>query len=69
MFVKVVPNHMRRKDTSLIYLTESDRENGKVKHHTIRNLGLLDNDRVSYIRAAFAKTKPRLVYDDNSDQQ
>ena len=67
MFVKVVTNNKGRKGTSFIYLTESYREDGKVKHRTIRELGLFDNDQVPYIRAAFAKKKPRLVYDDNSD--
>lgn len=67
MFVKVVPNNKGRKGTSFIYLTESYREDGKVKHRTIRELGLFDNDQVPYIRAAFAKKKPRLVYDDNSN--
>ena len=37
---------------------------GKVKHRTIKNLGLFDDDQVPYIKAAFAKKKPRLVYDD-----
>ena len=67
MFAKVVSNNKGRKGTSFIYLTESYREDGKVKHRTIRELGLFDNDQVPYIRAAFAKKKPRLVYDDNSD--
>ena len=31
MFVKVVPNNKGRKGTSFIYLTESYREDGKVK--------------------------------------
>lgn len=64
MFVKVVPNNKGRKNTSFIYLTESYRENGKVKQRTIRNLGLFQNDQVPYIKAAFMKKKPRLVYDD-----
>ena len=34
---------------------ESYREDGKVKHRTIRNLGLFDDDQVPYIKAAFAK--------------
>ena len=64
MFFKVVPNNKGRKNTSFIYLTESYRENGKVKQRTIRNLGLFQNDQVPYIKAVFMKKKPRLVYDD-----
>lgn len=63
MFVKVVPNNKGRKNTSFIYLTEAYRENGKVKHRTVRNLGLFENDQVPYIKAAFEDPKPRLVYD------
>ena len=63
MFVKVVPNNKGRKNTSFIYLTEAYRENGKVKHRTVRNLGLIENDQVPYIKAAFEDPKPRLVYD------
>jgi len=59
----VVPNNKGRKNTSFIYLTEAYRENGKVKHHTVRNLGLFENDQVPYIKAAFEDPKPRLVYD------
>ena len=39
MFVKVVPNNKGRKNTSFIYLTEAYRENGKVKHRTVRKEG------------------------------
>ena len=47
MFVKVVPNNKGRKDTFFIYLTESYRDrNGKVRHRTVRSLGLFDKDQV-----------------------
>jgi hypothetical protein len=66
MFVKVVPNNKGRKGTFFIYLTESYRDkNGKVKHKTVRKLGLFDEDQVPYIKAAFMDPKPRLVYDKN----
>ena len=63
MFVKVVPNNKGRKNTSFIYLVQSYRENGKVKHRTIRDLGLFENDQVPYIKAAVMNPKPRLIYD------
>ena len=63
MFVKVVPNNKGRKNTSFIYLVQSYRENGKVNHRTIRDLGLFENDQVPYIKAAFMNPKPRLIYD------
>ena len=64
MFIKVVPNTKGVKNTSFCYLVESYRENGKIKHRTLKNFGLLENDQVPYLKAMYAKRKPRLVYDD-----
>ncbi len=64
MFIKVVPNTKGVKNTSFCYLVESYRENGKIKHRTLKNFGLLENDQVPYLKAMYAKKKPRLVYDD-----
>lgn len=64
MFIKVVPNTKGVKNTSFCYFVESYRENGKIKHRTLKNFGLLENDQVPYLKAMYAKKKPRLVYDD-----
>ena len=64
MFIKVVPNTKGVKNTSFCYLVESYRENGKIKHRTLKNFGLLENDQVPYLKAMYAKKRPRLVYDD-----
>ena len=64
MFIKVVPNTKGVKNTSFCYLVESYCENGKIKHRTLKNFGLLENDQVPYLKAMYAKKKPRLVYDD-----
>lgn len=64
MFVKVVSNEKRKPGTSYLYLTETYRENGKIRHKNVRNLGLFENDQVPYIKAAFMNPKPRLVYDE-----
>lgn len=64
MFIKVVPNTKGVKNTSFCYLVESYRENGKIKPRTLKNFGLLENDQVPYLKAMYAKKKPRLVYDD-----
>jgi hypothetical protein len=68
MFVKVVKNTKGRKGTSFIYLCESYREDGKIKHRTLRALGLFDDDQVPYIKAAFANPKPKLVYESDSQE-
>lgn len=64
MFIKAVPNTKGSKDTSFCYLVESYREGGKIKHRILKNFGLLENDQVPYLKAMYAKKKPRLVYDD-----
>lgn len=64
MFVKVVSNEKRKPGTYYIYLTESYRENGKIRHRNVRNLGLFNEDQVPFIKAAFMSPKPKLVYDD-----
>ena len=50
MFVKVVKNNRGRPNTSFISIVESYREDGKVKHRTIRNLGLFDDDQVPILK-------------------
>lgn len=64
MFIKVVPNTKGKPGTFFCYLVESYRENGSIKHHTIKNFGLLEEDQVPFLKAMYAKKKPRLVYDD-----
>jgi len=64
MFVKTVPNSKGRKGTYFCYLVESYRENGTIKHRILHNFGLLEEDQVPFLKAMYAKKKPRLVYDD-----
>ncbi|MDU3117371.1 MAG: 2-C-methyl-D-erythritol 4-phosphate cytidylyltransferase [Clostridioides difficile] len=49
MFIKVVPNIKGVSGTSFCYLVESYRE----------------NEQVPYLKAMYAKKKPRLVYDED----
>lgn len=65
MFIKVVPNTKGVENTYFCYLVESYREKGKIKHRTIRNFGLLNKDQVPFLKAMYAKKKPRLVYDED----
>ena len=44
MFIKIVPNSKGKKGTYFCYLVESYRENGRIKHRTLRNFGLLEED-------------------------
>ena len=63
MFIKVVPNRKGQAGTYYCSLVESYREEGKVKHRTIRSFGLLTEEQIPYLKAMYAKHKPRLVYD------
>lgn len=64
MFIKVVKNVKGTPNTSFAYLVESYRDEGKVKHRIIKNFGLLEDDQIPFLKAMYAKKKPRLIYDD-----
>ena len=65
MFIKAVQNNRGRKGTYYCSLVEAYRENSKIKHLTIRYFGLLTEEQLPYLKAVYAKKKPRLVYDDD----
>lgn len=65
MFVRAVKNNKGKKNTYFCSLVESYRdENGMPKHRVLINFGQVDQESVPYLKAAFAKNKPRLVYDE-----
>lgn len=64
MFIKIVKNVKGTPNTSFAYLVEAYRENGKSKHRIIKNFGLLQDEQLPYLKAMYAKKKPRLIYDD-----
>lgn len=64
MFLRVIKNNKGRANSSYCALVESYRVNGISKHRVIINFGLVDDESVPYLKAAFAKKKPKLVYDD-----
>ena len=65
MFVRAVKNNKGKTNTYFCSLVESYRdENGVPKHRVLINFGQVDEESVPYLTAAFAKKKPRLVYDD-----
>lgn len=64
MYIKVVKNVKGTPKTSFAYLVESYREDGKIKHRVLKNFGLLEDDQLPFLKAMYAKKKPRLVYDD-----
>jgi len=63
MFVKIVKNVKGTPNTSFAYLVEAYREDGKVKHRIIKKFGLIYDDQIPYLKAMYARNKPKLVYD------
>ena len=50
-------------------LVRADRVDGKVVQTTIAYLGRVEEDQIPYLKAAYAKKKPRLVWDDEDSPQ
>ena len=64
MFVKV----QRKKaadgsETLYASVVENARVGGKVVQRTVLNIGRVEPEQVPYLKAAWAKDKPRLVWD------
>ena len=62
MFIKITQS----KYGKYASLVESYIENGKHKHRTVAYLGLVTDEQIPYLKAAYSKKKPKLVYDDDS---
>lgn len=45
-------------------LVRSDRVGGRVVQTTVAYLGRVEEDQIPFLRAAYSKRKPRLVWDD-----
>ena len=49
-------------------LVENKRIDGKVKQRIVAYLGPVTEDQIPYLKAAYAKNKPRLIYDECSER-
>ncbi len=47
-------------------MVKNTRVNGKVKKETVAYIGLLEEEQIPYLKAAFSKRKPKLVYEDGN---
>ena len=57
----------RAADGSPLYyasVVRSDRVEGKVTQTTVAYIGAVEEEQIPYLKAAYAKKKPRLVWDD-----
>ena len=64
VFVRAIKNNKGRDNTYFCALVESYREGKKIKHRVLINFGLMDAESVPFLKAAYSKKKPRLVWDD-----
>jgi len=64
MFIKILTKKYGNNTHYYASLVENTRENGKVKQTVKAYLGPVTKDQIPYLKAAYAKKKPRLIYDD-----
>lgn len=64
MFIKILTKKYNGTKYYYASLVENKRINGKVVQKVKANLGAVTEDQIPYLKAAYAKKKPRLVYDD-----
>ncbi len=70
VFVRI--NKRVNKDGEMTYkasIMKSERVKGKVVQTTVAYLGRVEEDQIPYLKAAYAKKKPRLVWDDEDSSQ
>ena len=62
MFIKILTK--KYNGATHYYASLVERVNGKVVQTVKANLGPVTEEQIPYLKAAYAKKKPRLVYDD-----
>ena len=64
IFIKVLKKHSKGSTRYYASLVENKRLGGKVVQTVKANLGAVTPEQIPYLKAAYARKKPRLVYDD-----
>ena len=64
IFIKVLKKSSKGNIRYYASLVENKRVGGKVVQTVKANLGAVTPDQIPYLKAAYARKKPRLVYDD-----
>ena len=64
MFIKILTKTYGTQKHYYARLDENKREKGKAVQTVKANLGPVTEEQIPYLKAAYAKKKPRLVYDD-----
>jgi len=69
LFIKILTKKYAGKAHYYASLVKNKREKNQVKQTVIAYLGPVTEDQIPYLKAAYAKKKPRLVYDDGSKRK
>lgn len=69
MFIKILTKKFGNNTHYYASLVENKREGNKVKQTVIAYLGAVTQDQIPYLKAAYAKKKPRLVYDEETKKE
>lgn len=64
MFIKILTKKYNGATHYYASLVENKRVNGKVVQTVKADLGPVTEEQIPYLKTAYAKKKPRLVYDD-----
>ena len=64
MFIKILTKTYGTEKHYYASLVENKRVNGKVVQTVKANLGPVTEEQIPYLKAAYAKKKPKLVYED-----
>jgi len=69
LFIKILAKKYAGKAHYYASLVENKREKSQGKQTVIAYLGPVTEDQIPYLKAAYAKKKPRLVYDDDGSKR
>ena len=64
IFIKILTKQYGSRTRYYASLVENKRVKGKVIQTVRANLGAVTFEQIPYLKAAYARKKPRLVYDD-----
>jgi hypothetical protein len=65
VFIKILTKIYGGKKHYYASLVENNRVDGKVVQTVKANLGAVNEEQIPYLKAAYARKKPRLVYDED----
>ena len=67
MFVKVLTKTYGGKKHYYASLVENKRISGKVVQTVKINFGAVEQEQIPYLKAAYSRHKPKLIYEDGSE--